>query len=116
MAGLEGHGYTDSMDDIVELKNATVRTLQEELERLINSHNTSVQRYEQTMVDNGVPAEELGFLPKLLSETAVGEMTRAQTDTSLWFDILRIRVMERILRICVYLIQVHYFKWYSINQ
>merc|ERR1711934_780171 len=26
MAGLEGHGYTDSLDDIVELKNATVRT------------------------------------------------------------------------------------------
>merc|ERR1712025_430872 len=83
MAGLEGHGYTDSLDDIVELKNATVRTLQEELERLINSHNSSVQRYEQAMVDSGVPAEELGFLPKLLSETAIGEMTRAQTDTSL---------------------------------
>lgn len=79
MAGLEGHGYTDSMDDIVEIKNATVRTLQEELERLIQSHNTSVQQYEQMMVDHGVPAEELGFLPKLLSETAVGEMTSSQT-------------------------------------
>jgi len=83
MAGLEGHGYTDSLDDIVELKNATVRTLQEELERLINSHNRSVQSYEQEMVNHGVPAEELGFLPKLLSETAVGEMTRSQTDASL---------------------------------
>merc|ERR1711934_40567 len=82
MAGLEGHGYTDSLDDIVELKNATVRTLQEELERLINSHNQSVQRYEQEMVNHGVPAEELDFLPKLLSETAVGEMTRSQPDTS----------------------------------
>lgn len=55
------------LEDIIQTKNKYVRTLQEELEQLLHAHNQSVQSYEQAMVDFGVPAEELGFLPKLLS-------------------------------------------------
>jgi hypothetical protein len=66
-ANLEGSKIATGIDDIIQTKNKYVRSLQEELEQLLHAHNESVRAYEQAMVDFGVPAEELGFLPKLLS-------------------------------------------------
>eukprot|EP00941_MAST-03F_sp_MAST-3F-sp1_P002878 g2878.t1 len=54
-------------DDVIEVKNQAVRDLQQELRRLIAKHNEMVQHYERKMLAHGVPVEELGFMPQLLT-------------------------------------------------
>jgi hypothetical protein len=54
-------------DDVIELKNQSVRDLQQSLGGLITQHNEMVQHYEQKMLAYGIPVEELGFMPQLLT-------------------------------------------------
>jgi hypothetical protein len=62
------------LDDIIEAKNQTVRDLQGELERVVGAHAELVRAAGVKLAEYGVPAEELGFQPRL--ETAVaGDMT-----------------------------------------
>ena len=54
-------------DDVIELKNQSVRDLQQSLGGLITQHNEMVQHYERKMLAYGIPVEELGFMPQMLT-------------------------------------------------
>merc|ERR1711865_193006 len=54
-------------DDVIEVKNQVVRDLQQRLGELIENHNGMVQHYERKMLEYGIPVEELGFMPQLLT-------------------------------------------------
>ena len=52
--------------DVMEHKNEEIRELQMKLQTLVDKHNDLISHYEARMVENGVPIEELGFMPKVL--------------------------------------------------
>eukprot|EP00501_MAST-03F_sp_TOSAG23-6_P000947 GSMAST32.ASY1.ANO1.983.1 assembled CDS len=54
-------------DDVIEMKNMTVRDLQQSLGDLIGKHNQMIEHYETKMLAYGIPVEELGFMPQLLA-------------------------------------------------
>ena len=54
-----------NMEDILEVKNQTIRDVQQELERVIQLHNDAVRSYEAKLSEYGIPVEELGFVPRL---------------------------------------------------
>jgi hypothetical protein len=51
------------LDEVLEAKDATVRELQAELQRVIAAHNRLLGGYERKLREYGVPVEELGFEP-----------------------------------------------------
>ena len=64
------------LDDVVETKNEMVRDLQAELDRVVKLHNDAVMAYEAKLSEYGVPKEEMGFVPNMISvpHQATGEM------------------------------------------
>ena len=54
-----------NMEDILEVKNQTIRDVQQELERITQLHNDAVRSYEAKLSEYGIPIEELGFVPRL---------------------------------------------------
>jgi len=54
-----------NMEDILEVKNQTIRDVQQELERIVQLHNDAVRSYEAKLAEYGIPIEELGFVPRL---------------------------------------------------
>lgn len=67
-------GANRKMVDLVELKNQTVRDLQQELDRVTRMHNDAVRAYEAKLAEYGIPVEELGFVPRM----EAGEMKMGQ--------------------------------------
>ena len=53
--------------DVLDAKNTAIRDLQFELARACKTHNDAVRTYEGKLQELGVPLEELGFTPALLS-------------------------------------------------
>ena len=52
-----------------------VRDLQAELDRVVKLHNDAVMAYEAKLSEYGVPKEEMGFVPNMISvPQAMGEM------------------------------------------
>jgi len=49
------------LDDIIEAKNQSVRDLQQELERVIISHQELIKVSEEKLAEFGIPVEEMGF-------------------------------------------------------
>lgn len=52
---------TSRLEDVVEAKNQQVRELQAELDKAVQRHTRSVQKFEGKLGEYGVPADELGF-------------------------------------------------------
>merc|ERR1712032_892383 len=56
-------GISQKLDEINQYKNDIVTQLQEEVQRIKDSHATMVKTYESKLAEYGIPAEELGFTP-----------------------------------------------------
>ena len=51
------------LEGLVEAKDASIRELQSELQRVTGAHNRLLRKLEAKLGEYGVPAEELGFTP-----------------------------------------------------
>ncbi|CAE7769032.1 DRC4 [Symbiodinium sp. CCMP2456] len=56
-------GITQKLDQVIAYKDDIVSQLEEEVQRIRDSHSTMVKTYESKMAEYGVPPEELGFVP-----------------------------------------------------
>jgi growth arrest-specific protein 8 len=56
-------GISQKLDQVIAYKNDIVLQLQEEVQRIKESHKTMVKTYESKLAEYGVPVEELGFTP-----------------------------------------------------
>eukprot|EP00929_Paragymnodinium_shiwhaense_P057164 TRINITY_DN28611_c0_g1_i1.p1 TRINITY_DN28611_c0_g1~~TRINITY_DN28611_c0_g1_i1.p1 ORF type:complete len:460 (-),score=196.21 TRINITY_DN28611_c0_g1_i1:201-1580(-) len=56
-------GISQKLDQVIAYKNDIVLQLQEEVQRIKESHRTMVQTYESKLSEYGIPPEELGFTP-----------------------------------------------------
>mmetsp|Transcript_25394 Transcript_25394/g.65624 ORF Transcript_25394/g.65624 Transcript_25394/m.65624 type:complete len:475 (+) Transcript_25394:23-1447(+) len=59
------------LDDVLDAKNAAVKNLQYELDRVTKAHNDVIRVYESKLTEFGIPVEELGFRP-LVTNTGTG--------------------------------------------
>jgi len=57
-------GISQKLDQVIAYKNDIVSQLQEEVQRIRDSHATMVKTYEAKLAEYGIPAEELGFTPQ----------------------------------------------------
>jgi len=58
-------GISQKLDQVIAYKNDIVQQLQEEVQRIQESHRTMVRTYESKLAEYGIPAEELGFTPAI---------------------------------------------------
>merc|ERR1719379_2599796 len=56
-------GISQKLDQVIAYKNDIVLQLQEEVQRIKESHRTMVRTYESKLAEYGIPPEELGFAP-----------------------------------------------------
>jgi hypothetical protein len=56
-------GISQRLDQVLQYKNDIVGQLEEEVQRIKDSHRTMVRTYESKLAEYGIPAEELGFTP-----------------------------------------------------
>merc|ERR1711972_349691 len=56
-------GISQKLDQVIAYKNDIVLQLQEEVQRIKESHRTMVRTYESKLAEYGIPPEELGFTP-----------------------------------------------------
>merc|ERR550514_793176 len=56
-------GISQKLDQVIAYKNDIVSQLQEEVQRIKESHRTMVNTYESKLSEYGIPPEELGFTP-----------------------------------------------------
>ncbi|KAI8465222.1 MAG: growth-arrest-specific micro-tubule binding-domain-containing protein [Monoraphidium minutum] len=59
------------LEEVLSLKNATIRALQYDVAKVSKAHNDLIRVYEAKLAQFGVPPEELGFRP-LVTSTALG--------------------------------------------
>jgi len=58
-------GISQKLDQVIAYKNDIVSQLQEEVQRIKDSHRTMVKTYESKLAEYGIPPEELGFMPSV---------------------------------------------------
>merc|ERR1712061_384587 len=58
-------GISQKLDQVIAYKNDIVAQLQEEVQRIKDSHRTMVNTYESKLAEYGIPPEELGFSPAI---------------------------------------------------
>merc|ERR1711953_233707 len=58
-------GVSQRLDQVLRYKNDIVAQLEEEVQRIKDSHRTMVRTYESKLAEYGIPAEELGFTPNV---------------------------------------------------
>merc|ERR1712110_1253037 len=58
-------GISQKLDQVIAYKNDIVSQLQEEVQRIKESHRTMVRTYESKLAEYGIPPEELGFTPSV---------------------------------------------------
>merc|ERR1711988_1035344 len=58
-------GVSQRLDQVLQYKNDIVAQLEEEVQRIKDSHRTMVRTYESKLAEYGIPAEELGFTPNV---------------------------------------------------
>merc|ERR1712113_188712 len=58
-------GISQKLDQVIAYKNDIVGQLQEEVQRIKDSHRTMVKTYESKLAEYGIPPEELGFSPAI---------------------------------------------------
>mmetsp|Transcript_25868 Transcript_25868/g.41504 ORF Transcript_25868/g.41504 Transcript_25868/m.41504 type:complete len:460 (-) Transcript_25868:143-1522(-) len=56
-------GISQKLDQVIAYKDDIVVQLQEEVQRIKDSHRTMVKTYESKLAEYGIPPEELGFTP-----------------------------------------------------
>jgi len=56
-------GISQKLDQVIAYKNDIVAQLEEEVQRIKDSHSTMVKTYESKLAEYGIPPEELGFTP-----------------------------------------------------
>jgi len=56
-------GISQKLDQVIAYKNDIVSQLQDEVQRIKDSHRTMVKTYESKLAEYGIPPEELGFTP-----------------------------------------------------
>jgi len=56
-------GISQKLDQVILYKDDIIGQLQEEVQRIRDSHTTMVSTYESKLAEYGIPAEELGFVP-----------------------------------------------------
>merc|ERR1719152_1114104 len=56
-------GISQKLDQVIAYKNDIVVQLQEEVQRIKESHRTMVRTYESKLAEYGIPPKELGFTP-----------------------------------------------------
>merc|ERR1719161_3479669 len=56
-------GISQKLDQVIAYKDDIVAQLQEEVQRIKDSHRTMVKTYESKVAEYGIPPEELGFTP-----------------------------------------------------
>mmetsp|Transcript_115383 Transcript_115383/g.200245 ORF Transcript_115383/g.200245 Transcript_115383/m.200245 type:complete len:461 (-) Transcript_115383:26-1408(-) len=56
-------GISQKLDQVIAYKDDIVAQLQEEVQRIKESHRTMVSTYESKLAEYGIPPEELGFTP-----------------------------------------------------
>merc|ERR1712070_948057 len=56
-------GISQKLDQVIAYKNDIVAQLEEEVQRIKDSHRTMVKTYESKLAEYGIPPEELGFTP-----------------------------------------------------
>merc|ERR1719446_1466021 len=57
-------GISQKLDQVIAYKDDIVAQLQEEVQRIKDSHRTMVNTYESKLAEYGIPPEELGFTPQ----------------------------------------------------
>nr|XP_039319879.1 dynein regulatory complex subunit 4 isoform X4 [Saimiri boliviensis boliviensis] len=60
------------LEDVLELKNSTIKDLQYELVRVCKAHNDLLRTYEAKLLAFGIPLDNLGFKP--LETAVIGQM------------------------------------------
>jgi len=58
-------GISQKLDQVINFKNEIIDQLNEEVQRIKDSHRTMVRTYECKLAEYGVPPEELGFTPAI---------------------------------------------------
>jgi len=58
-------GIAQKLDEVIGYKNDIVGQLEEEVQRIKDSHQTMVRTYESKLAEYGIPSEELGFVPAI---------------------------------------------------
>lgn len=58
-------GISQRLDHVIAFKNDIVSQLEEEVQRIKDSHHTMVKTYESKLAEYGIPPEELGFTPAI---------------------------------------------------
>merc|ERR1712224_1160161 len=58
-------GISQKLDQVIAYKNDIVSQLQDEVQRIKDSHRTMVKTYESKLAEYGIPPEELGFTPQV---------------------------------------------------
>merc|ERR1712039_359202 len=58
-------GVSQRLDQVMRYKDDIVTQLQEEVQRIKDSHRTMVRTYESKLAEYGIPPEELGFSPAI---------------------------------------------------
>merc|ERR1712066_811542 len=58
-------GISQKLDQVIAYKDDIVSQLQEEVQRIKDSHRTMVNTYESKLAEYGIPPEELGFTPQV---------------------------------------------------
>lgn len=58
-------GISQKLDQVIAYKDDIVAQLQEEVQRIKESHRTMVSTYESKLAEYGIPPEELGFTPQV---------------------------------------------------
>merc|ERR1712070_1261112 len=56
-------GISQKLDQVIAYKNDIVAQLEEEVQRIKDSHRPMVNTYESKLAEYGIPPEELGFTP-----------------------------------------------------
>eukprot|EP00421_Protoceratium_reticulatum_P010400 CAMPEP_0168403256 /NCGR_PEP_ID=MMETSP0228-20121227/24036_1 /TAXON_ID=133427 /ORGANISM="Protoceratium reticulatum, Strain CCCM 535 (=CCMP 1889)" /LENGTH=461 /DNA_ID=CAMNT_0008416855 /DNA_START=27 /DNA_END=1412 /DNA_ORIENTATION=- len=60
-------GISQRLDQVIAYKNDIVAQLEEEVQRIKDSHATMVKTYESKLAEYGIPPEELGFTPAVVA-------------------------------------------------
>eukprot|EP00300_Choanocystis_sp_HF-7_P038880 c5636_g1_i1.p2 GENE.c5636_g1_i1~~c5636_g1_i1.p2 ORF type:complete len:462 (+),score=149.45 c5636_g1_i1:131-1516(+) len=60
---------TKKIEDVLDAKNAAIRTLEFELAKVSKAHNDAIRVYEARLVDYGIQVDDLGFRPLATNTT-----------------------------------------------
>ncbi|KNC47708.1 growth-arrest-specific protein 8 [Thecamonas trahens ATCC 50062] len=61
---------TKRLEDVLDVKNKTIRALQLEVAKVVKARNDTIRVYEAKLAEYGIPVEDLGFVPADIGSSA----------------------------------------------